>query len=202
MAHESIAFAKQELRRLIRGRRNQDAAEIERGEQNAAICARLIALTEALGAKTILGYLSMPTEPNIRDYLNWADRSGLTVYLPIARQDSTLDWVKWHQETELIKGRFGIPEPTGKIEIPKNVDLAVLPALAVDFLGGRLGQGGGYYDRTMTNSFDSDSPTTAAVVFDDEVFAELPIEAHDFRVNFAVTPERTLKLPAADEARL
>jgi 5-formyltetrahydrofolate cyclo-ligase len=89
----------------------------------------------------------------------------------------------------LARGRFGLLEPVGPRLGPTAIgaaDVVVVPALAVDRSGVRLGRGGGYYDRALR--YVRPGATLVAAVFDDELFDALPAEPHDHLVTAVVTP--------------
>jgi len=93
----------------------------------------------------------------------------------------------------LVSGRFGLLEPAEPVLEKEAVGLAstvLIPALAVDRRGVRLGRGGGYYDRSL--SLCRPDARLIAVVRDDEVVEELPSEPHDVRMTHALTPRRGL----------
>lgn len=90
----------------------------------------------------------------------------------------------------LRPARYGLLEPTGPVLPPETVARAgvvLIPALAVDRRGVRLGQGAGYYDRTL-GMVDA-AARRIVVVRDDEVVERLPEEPHDIRMNWVLTPE-------------
>jgi 5-formyltetrahydrofolate cyclo-ligase len=80
-------------------------------------------------------------------------------------------------------------QPTGVTAELAEATLIVLPALAVDRAGNRLGRGAGYYDRALA---EMATALRVAVVFDSEILPALPAEPHDVPVNLAVSPEQTL----------
>ncbi len=91
----------------------------------------------------------------------------------------------------LVSGRFGLLEPAGPVLDSESVALAsavLVPALAVDRRGVRLGRGGGYYDRSLP--LCRPGTRLIAVVRDDEIVEELPSEAHDVRMTHALTPRQ------------
>ena len=94
-----------------------------------------------------------------------------------------------------VEGLFGMPEPTGELLGPiavNDVDLMVIPAAAVDTTGMRLGWGRGYFDKTIGSM--ERCPPVYAVVFDDELVAEVPRDVHDQPVTGVVTPTRIVDL--------
>jgi 5-formyltetrahydrofolate cyclo-ligase len=78
---------------------------------------------------------------------------------------------------------------------PETLDLVVVPALAIDGAGHRLGYGRGYYDQTLVRTVNA---VTVGVAFDFQLIAEVPIEAHDVPVAWVVTDQRTLRASSDD----
>ena len=100
-----------------------------------------------------------------------------------------MNWVVFNGKTK--QGIFGFQEATGEDADPSEIELMVMPALAVDVQGHRLGRGGGYYDRQLEKL--SPDLKTVAVVFDSEILEFIPTEEHDKTVQFAVSPSKTLR---------
>ncbi len=137
---------------------------------------------------SIAAYLPATEEPNIRPFLNWAEKRGIRILFPISRDDGLLDWTVGDGETE-IEGAFGMPEAAGELLGPiaiNDVDLIVVPAASVDRSGMRMGWGRGYFDRTLGSM--EKCPPVYAVIFDRELVDSVPSEVHDKRVNGVVTP--------------
>jgi 5-formyltetrahydrofolate cyclo-ligase len=89
---------------------------------------------------------------------------------------------------EVREGAFGIAEPQGTDVPIAEIDLMIVPALAADMAGNRLGKGKGFYDRVLANY----SGKRIAVIFDSELIDSVPSEPHDQRVQIIVTPLRTI----------
>lgn len=113
----------------------------------------------------------------------WAQ--GIEVLTPRVHGNE-LEWVVTTPTSELTPGAFGIPEVrTGALGSLDDVQAMVIPALAVDRDGFRLGQGGGFYDRVLSER--SGRLPVIAVVFSDEDGIDVPLEAHDMPVDAVVT---------------
>jgi 5-formyltetrahydrofolate cyclo-ligase len=162
-----------------------------RGVQDVAQARRRIAahlLPLAAPGVTICAYLPLATEPLDPD-------------LPVATADSPLDWCEWGEGTTR-RGSFGIEEPvgarlgSGAIE---SAQVVLVPALAVDRSGTRLGRGGGHYDRSLaqlaTPASGPGQLRLIAVVFDDEIVDSLPREPFDRPVTEIATPHGGLRRP-------
>jgi 5-formyltetrahydrofolate cyclo-ligase len=154
--------------------------------------ARLEELVGSTGAESLSCYLSMPTEPDTRPFVNWAEARGIRVLFPITREDGLLDWTVGEEQVETL-GPHGVPEAVGELLGPmaiNDVDLIVVPAAAVDRTGMRLGWGQGYFDKTLGSM--EKCPPVYAVVFDSEFVEQVPREVHDQTVNGVVTPTRII----------
>jgi 5-formyltetrahydrofolate cyclo-ligase len=118
--------------------------------------------------------------------------------LPVLRADLDLDWGLYTDADALVAGRFGLREPSAPrlgLEAVLVTSLIVVPALAVDRTGVRLGRGGGSYDRVLARV--AGTVPTLAVVDDEEVLDHVPAEPHDRPVAGYVTPSGVCWLRAA-----
>ncbi len=187
-------MTKRDLRRSIRDARAAQPAAV-RAAAAESLTARLVALTERLGASRVAGYFSTPDEPSTHGFLAWADGAGVRVLLSAARADRGLDWIEHVPGAPAVPGLHGIPVHGGPVVDAAaigDVGLLLVPAAAVDVTGMRLGWGLGYYDR-----FLAAAPTRAPVyglVFDSEFVAVVPHESHDHPVDGVLTPGRTIDL--------
>lgn len=189
-----VEHAKCALRAELRERR-QLLSDTQRETAATAIGARLDALVDELGARSVSCFLSTTTEPGTRDFVTRAVRRGIRVLLPVTRADGLLDWAVATDGDEVAEGLFGLPEPTGEVLGPiavNDVDLMIIPAAAVDRSGMRMGWGRGYFDKTIGSM--EKCPPVYAVIYDSEILDELPREVHDQPVNGVVTPSQTLTL--------
>jgi len=184
------------LRAQIRVRRDRrDPTERARVAQALA---RHVGEIARRPRSTVAAYVSMPAEPGTGPSLAALTAAGHRVLVP--RIDAgTLAWASWEVGGRLAPGPFGILEPTGPVD-PRGlagVDVVLLPALAVDTAGHRLGQGGGYYDRALAHvpTLADGGPQRVAVVFADEVLDALPHEPHDATVDAVLTESGLVPLP-------
>ena len=179
------------LRAEIRERRrNMPAHERERATEG--LTARLEELVGTTGAESLSCFLSMPTEPNTRPFVEWAEARGIRVLFPVTREDGLLDWTVGEDDT-VEAGLFGTSHPSGELLGPmaiNDVDLIVIPAAAIDATGMRLGWGRGFFDKTLGSM--EKCPPVYAVVFDSEFVEQVPREVHDQPVNGVVTPTRII----------
>jgi 5-formyltetrahydrofolate cyclo-ligase len=153
-----------------------------------------LALAEAvvgLGTGTVCAYLPFGTEPGSAAMLDALLAGGSRVLLPvIPPEPGPLEWADYRGPAGLLPGRLrGVSEPGGPrlgVDAISSAELVLVPALAVDRLGGRLGRGAGFYDRTLVLA--AASASLVALVRDSELVSELPVEAHDIRMTGALTP--------------
>ncbi len=177
-------------RSLLAARAALTSQDIE-GAQ-AALGQRALELPELAQARTVAAYVSVGTEPGTRALLDALHARGIRVLLPVLLPDNDLDWALYRGAAHLAPARRGLLEPDGERLGPEAVvraDAVLLPGLAVDGHGTRLGRGGGSYDRVLSR-LDRAGATPARIVllYDNEVVARLPKEPHDHPVDAVVTP--------------
>lgn len=143
--------------------------------------------------QTVCAYIPVGSEPGSLRLIDGWVRRDVVVLLPVARQDldGTPLPLRWgrYRPGELIDAPFGLREPAQPWLPPQAVAEAaavMVPALAVDRQGVRLGRGAGFYDRTL--QLAGPGASLVAVVRDDEVVDQLPSEPHDVRMTHAATP--------------
>jgi len=183
--------------RIRAQRRARTAAE--RAAAARALVSIVLELPEIQAAHCVALYAATPTEPQTAPLRETLRHLGVSVLLPLVRAGG-LEW-GWDTGDELVPAAgLGGPEPAGPSLGSHGVlaaDVVLVPALAVDTLGTRLGQGGGHYDATLP-MLDRGVPVFA-VVHDDEVLdasvEPLPSQEHDVPVDGALTPLRCLRLP-------
>src|SRR4051812_24613207 len=180
-----VGAAKAALREHVVARRRARSA----AERTAAAAAATTALLRGLASvRTLAAFVPDETEPGHGRLPAAYTQLGARVLLPVVPDDGSE--LRWAVDTgRLAPGRFGLLEPVGPRLGPTALGTAavvVVPALAVARDGARLGRGRGYYDRALRHA--RPDAVLVAVVFDDELLDELPIEAHDQRVTAVVTP--------------
>lgn len=183
--------AKTLLRReLLAARRLLTGEAVERAA--TALARRALELPEVAGARTVAAYVSVGSEPGTRALLDVLRARGVRVLLPVLLADNDLDWAPYEGAESLRKAGRGLLEPAGTPLGPDAVlaaDVVLLPGLAVDGRGMRLGRGGGSYDRVLARlSAAGAHPALIVLLYDDEVTARVPEEPHDHPVDAVVTP--------------
>mgnify|MGYP006160138765 FL=1 len=151
-----------------------------RPQSSAGLAANLVRLVMELDIKVIASYIPLATEPDVSEFNAWVLAMGKTLLLPRIVGDE-LEFATG----DLELGSHQIHEPTGDAADIATAELILLPALAVDGSGNRIGKGKGYYDRALSGV--SGIPKYA-VVFDSEILPSITAEEHDVWVTGAVTP--------------
>ncbi|MFG2280560.1 5-formyltetrahydrofolate cyclo-ligase [Streptomyces asoensis] len=189
---------KRMLRRAFLAVRNRLTTDDVRAAA-AALAERALELPELTHARTVAAYVSVGTEPGTTTLLDALHARGVRVLLPALLPDNDLDWGAYTGEGSLARvqhgGKMALLEPSGRRLGPDAVttaDVVLLPGLAVDERGMRLGRGGGSYDRVLARLSDSGArPSLVVLLYDTEVVERVPEEAHDRPVHAVVTPSGT-----------
>nr|WP_273937450.1 5-formyltetrahydrofolate cyclo-ligase [Kutzneria chonburiensis] len=138
-------------------------------------------------AATVCAYVPVGTEPGSVAMLDALRAAGRRVLLPIVTGKEPLDWGVYFGADSLVPGPFGLREPSG-LRLGRgavaNADAVVIPALAVDRQGVRLGRGAGHYDRSLGGV----TAPRIAIVRAEEFVDRLPAEPHDVLMTAVLTP--------------
>jgi 5-formyltetrahydrofolate cyclo-ligase len=143
-------------------------------------------LAACAGAGCVAAYVGVGTEPPTIPLLDALRAAGARVLLPVI-DGADLDWVAYDGEAALEDVPLGLAEPVGARlgpEALRDAAVVLVPALAVDSDGHRLGRGRGYYDRALQTV----TAPVIAVVYDDDVVDAVTVESHDRSVDGWVTP--------------
>jgi 5-formyltetrahydrofolate cyclo-ligase len=181
---------KMALRRQLLTKRN-NIDHPERDAIASSLRDAVLGLPEIQMAGTVAAYVSVGSEPDTRGLIYALWKRGTYVLLPLLRADYDLDWASYEGPDSLGAGPRGLLEPT---EPPRGVtaitsaDLVIVPALAVDRRGMRLGRGGGSYDRALARV--GPAIPTIALIYDDELLDEVPAGPLDQPVRMAARPRQ------------
>ena len=198
---DGIPSKKAQLRAQIRAQRAATSPAIH-ADRDAAIAvnAEKLFATQPPGAR-IACYLSAPTEPGTNALVRALLDHGFEIIAPRVRAGH-LDWAVVVATSSFETGSFGIREVTGPTvgldtEPLRSAELVFVPALAIDHRGVRLGQGGGFYDRTLEHlvTGPAGGPLLIGVINQDELYDELPAEDHDRLVAAALSQTSITYLP-------
>jgi 5-formyltetrahydrofolate cyclo-ligase len=185
---------KDALRRQIRNALQKMSPAVRMAE-SIELCGRLEPQLQS--ARTILFFAPLSDEPDIWPLLEKLLPTQKICALPAfdsAAQTYSARRVQ-NLTTDLSVGNFGIREPvTGCPEIPPgDLDLILVPGVAFDLNGHRLGRGKGFYDRLLANA----RGVKCGVAFDQQVVKAVPAEAHDIRMDFILTPTQCMRTQPA-----
>ncbi|MGD9958126.1 5-formyltetrahydrofolate cyclo-ligase [Nocardioides sp.] len=178
---------------LMTARNRRPLAEV--GAQAAAIAEAVLAVPEVRRAGTVAAYVSIGTEPGTTALLESLVAQGKRILLPVVQPDLDLDWAV--HTGDLVTARMGLLEPTGPtvgVDAIGWADVVLLPGLAVDGGGYRLGRGGGCYDRAL-GRVPVGTPTIV-LLYEGEVVDQVPTEPHDRPVTHVATPAGVVRLRA------
>ncbi|MFJ6855296.1 5-formyltetrahydrofolate cyclo-ligase [Streptomyces sp. NPDC091271] len=187
-------------REILAARRHLTSEDVRR---TAAVLASAAAdLPELTGARTVAAYVSVGREPGTHALLDALRARGVRVLLPVLMADNDLDWAVFEGAEHLVPVGRGLLEPDGERLGPRAVldaEAVLLPGLAVDGRGMRLGRGGGSYDRVLARLASAGAhPALVVLLYDDEVVARVPDEPHDHPVDAVVTPTGARRFPLRD----
>ncbi|MDX3401664.1 5-formyltetrahydrofolate cyclo-ligase [Streptomyces sp. ME01-18h] len=183
------------LRRDLLAARNRMTPDDVR-ESADALARRTLGLPEVAGAHAVAAYVSVGAEPGTLALVDALRARGVRVLLPALLPDNDLDWGEYTGAGSLARvrhgGRMELFEPAGERLGPEAVtraDVVLLPGVAVDGRGLRLGRGGGSYDRVLARLEAAGArPALLVLLYDGEVVEHVPAEPHDRPVDAVVTP--------------
>ncbi|MGW1775177.1 5-formyltetrahydrofolate cyclo-ligase [Streptomyces sp. NPDC002104] len=200
MTQNQPSRAKSDLRRELLAARRALSAETLRTAAGA-LSRTALHLPELSSAHTVAAYVSVGSEPGTHELLDALRAAGVRVLLPVLLPDNDLDWAAYEGPESLAEaahpGKMRLLEPAGPRLGPDAVtgaDAVLLPGLAVDRRGMRLGRGGGSYDRVLERLERAGAhPALVVLLYDDEVVARVPEEPHDHPVQAVATPSGALR---------
>ena len=186
VGQNDVTVAKRSLRaRLLAVRAGMSPAD--RAGAAAAVCERLLELPEVAAARVVAAYVGVGTELPTKPLLDTLTARGVRVLLPVLLPGGALAWGAY--DGTLVAGRHGLLEPPTRDAGLAEADAVVVPGVAYDRSGRRLGRGGGSYDRALATV----GVPVVGIALDGEVVDEVPVAGHDRRVDVVVTPTRVLR---------
>ncbi|MDQ2810695.1 MAG: 5-formyltetrahydrofolate cyclo-ligase [Actinomycetota bacterium] len=161
----------------------------ERAAAGRGIRDAVLSLPKLQMAGTVAVYYSVGAEPQTRGLVYGLWKRGTYVVLPVLREDGDLDWASFEGPESMVPGARGLLEPGEArrgVDAVARADAVLVPALAVDRAGNRLGRGGGSFDRALARV--GPLIPLIALLYDDELVGQVPAEPHDVRVRAVVRP--------------
>jgi 5-formyltetrahydrofolate cyclo-ligase len=188
-----VGDTKLEIRTRIRGALAA-APPARLAASSVAICARVMESARVRDAASVMAFLPLPTEPDIRPLMGELLAGGRRLCLP------RVDWARQVMEPAAVTGldallatRHGLMEPPAGAAVVAvdQIGAVLVPGLAFDAGGRRLGRGGGFYDRFL-GSLAAPRPFVCGVAFDLQIVDALPADSWDQRVDAIATETRWL----------
>ena len=179
------SVTKEELRRSVRRLKQQyTPAQLE--ELSQAVIARL--RPRLVEAQTILAYYSLPDEVCTRQLIDELIAEGKTVLLPKVLDAGRMELRRYTGPHDLTEGAYGIMEPVGEpFTDYALIDIALIPGMAFDAAGHRLGRGRGYYDRFLNSQWSMvNGQWLIGLCFDFQKVPVLPSDDHDIPVDIVI----------------
>ena len=186
MDTDRIKMLKAQIRKDVRAKRRLlDEKQI--AESSKKVCEKISGTEDFKKAELMLVYMPARNELDVNYITQEARSLGKRTAFPFCIEDGGLRLFVPDTPDCFVKGSYGILEPDisrSKEVEAADLDLIIVPAIAFTKEGNRLGQGGGYYDRLLKKT----EAVTIGVGYDFQLFEELPVEPHDCRLNYVMTP--------------
>ncbi|MFA6283178.1 MAG: 5-formyltetrahydrofolate cyclo-ligase [Desulfurivibrionaceae bacterium] len=183
------------LRAQILAARNNVPLE-ERHQKSRIITGHLLALPEFAGARNVFAYVSFRSEVETLDLITQCLSRGVNVSVPltVVQEHRLLPYAITEPNRDLAPGYCGILEPLTTLPLldPASIEVVVVPGSVFDAKGGRLGYGGGYYDRFLQG--EAPQALRIGLAFDLQVVEAVPLENHDQPLDYLITETRTIKV--------
>lgn len=163
--------------------------------KDSVIAAKLLSMEEVRDADTVLLYASFGSEVNTWQLAGSLLHKNKTIAYPRCGENGLMTFHIITSASQLKEGKYGICEPDGSLPQPDFAGrtVCIVPGLAFTPEGGRLGYGGGFYDRFLAAHPDV---RRIAAAYDGLIVSELPLQPHDLKVDTIVTEERTVSCNA------
>ncbi|MBR4696313.1 MAG: 5-formyltetrahydrofolate cyclo-ligase [Selenomonadaceae bacterium] len=187
-----ILATKKDLRKRVRRLRSAIPAQ-ERQILSSRMTAELSRQFFFQDAKVIMAYASMLEEVQLYDLMRFSLDIGKKVCIPFILGRGIMDAVELHGMEDLVEDDYSIltvREDRRKVIDPSSIGCVVVPGVAFSSSGARLGLGGGYYDRFLSEK----APYAYRVVlaFECQIVEDIPLEPHDIPIDFIITEKRTI----------
>lgn len=182
--------SKKELRKAMNSRLQQ-LTVVEKKAKSAAVCQKILQLPAYKNAKRLMAFLNMTEEISLDALMTEAIAAGKEVYVPLCLNKTQMEAVRLPSVAEAVTGMYGIrTAPAGSPKLaPEKLDLVLVPGLAFDRQGHRLGHGAAYYDRFLGRC---PKAAAVAVAFHEQVVPAVPVDAHDVSMHALVTDEEKI----------
>jgi 5-formyltetrahydrofolate cyclo-ligase len=185
-------MSKKQLRKQIQDRVRAMSSS-EKQDASLSICSQLSSIASIEQADSIFTFLPLVDEVDLLSLIElWIDESR-TVCVPLMNWEAKTmrpGLLTSLAQDSLVETRHGILEPKAKHPLPSDcIDVVLVPGVGFDPTGGRLGRGGGFYDRFLANTRP---PIVIGVCFEEQIVEAVPREPHDQCMSAVVTPTNVL----------
>ncbi|WP_164078341.1 5-formyltetrahydrofolate cyclo-ligase [Alteromonas facilis] len=189
-----------ELKRALRAQYRAARNALTADQQSHAAQQLCLQFTQAIQLQSeqhVGVYIANDGELSLSAVITQCWAKGINTYLPVlnTQQDGFLYFIHYHQDSPMQINRFGIPEPEfdkNSCITVENIDVLLMPLVAFDTQGKRLGMGGGFYDRTLAELGQSNKPSLIGIAHDCQESEYIPDEPWDIPLNHILTPTRFL----------
>ena len=178
---------KSEIRAVAKSARHALTSD-EIHDKSLLIFNNLLSLPCFINAETVMIYISAFNEPDTSTIIKYLRDNGKKIVVPISNtNDYTITPSYLPRSDKLKRGAYGIPEPVSCVKADINdIDAALIPGVAFDAMGGRMGFGKGYYDRFLERF----SGTKIGICYDFQIFDRIPVLPHDVSMDIIITEKR------------
>ncbi|MDG2244675.1 MAG: 5-formyltetrahydrofolate cyclo-ligase [Rhodospirillaceae bacterium] len=185
-----VHYEKATLRSQMLAVRKQMRADDPAAPSN--LSKQIFKVLEVIESLNIAGYVAIGDELDPFLALDALQSTGASIVLPVAgKAGDVLSFRAWKTGDALEKGRLSTYQPAAKSEVP-DPDIVLVPLVAFDAFGYRLGFGGGYYDRTLPKLRSIKKIAAYGVAYDGQQVERIPREAFDAKLDGVITPSRII----------
>lgn len=193
IAEAVLAANKKALRASIKQKRRALSIEY-RQQASRKMQAELTRLPCYQAAEYIMLYMAMQDEVQLDELIAMVLKDGKKAVIPLVTGAGLMEAVELTDMADLVPDKYGIKtvsEEKRRLIAPDKIDLIIVPGVAFDKAGHRLGMGGGFYDRFMLRAARA---VRAALAYDCQLLAAVPAEVHDLTVDYIITEKQNIAL--------
>jgi 5-formyltetrahydrofolate cyclo-ligase len=187
-----LQIRKSELRSRVRQQRAR-IAHVQRQAWDSAINRHVVEYAERTSPRLVAAFIAFDGEPDLRPALERLARQRVRLALPVVLDEPTRPVIcfrQWSPTSEMRPNRYGIPEPVGTLDVQlAEVDLALIPLVAWDRAGGRLGMGASFYDRLLQPLAEQSRPVRMGVAYQLQEVEQVPADPWDIRLHGVLTEQ-------------
>jgi 5-formyltetrahydrofolate cyclo-ligase len=187
---------RQDLRKRILRTRDR-LSELDRGDKSFSVMNNFLSLPEMRQWTTLFMYVNFRSEVETVELIKRCLRQGIRVAVPLVDASAVrmIPLLIEDPDKDLAPGYYDIPEPDPQKSLrvePSEIDAAVIPGSVFDIHGGRLGYGGGYYDRFLVN--DAPQARRVGFAFELQLVDKVELEPHDQPLDILITEKRIVNI--------